>query len=1069
MHTKTTLLILSLLLSLFSYGQMQTTQATFNGETYNIYPVRLPFNNTSSQSDEYGELIDYEMEFDYVYSGYYHVNAKRGKWKVQAVEQFLPYNPFNLKDGKYLAYYEKVAYKWDEFGLPIYTHEDTSKVAVTFEIVNNKKHGKVVWYDFGKKRNVIQTCSYDKGIKTGEWRMTRKDHLLVCHYLNGKLNGEWLETSKGRVITRKNFVLGVINGESVSYFFNKPKQVRHHSVSRMGQLIESKTYDHKGRLTTWYSTAFENGLYQKNYNKGVLIRESYYPDSLGLEKSVTYYENGQKDKEYIQYNLVENHLLNIESKPTPWYVKFFSLYTNEISSPDDCLSYTDYYDNGQIRVSYDIRKDSLKMPITVYNREGLRIAEYSFNPNSIRTKKVSFHPENQRIESEVLYSGSVFAASKYYNTEGELTRFYLSSNYLGSLYPDSTGFVLSAHYKTKEKDTKYYTLLHTDQRLKEVIYKGERLSKITTRSYEQNGLPMAELIYSEFDKDHEFEVRYTHHFYTPKISQTDDYTEQILNQYYNSIQLKNRSLKEVPDSLNLQIFYHGKPFSGKLMVTKARKSRKNKIRPAYRIKLDKKATKHEEETILLVDDYFERNDFEYHGRVGVFDGQIYNISLPYGGGDFNYSNNKRNGERSSYCYTGYHKNGLAHGLHKGSSTSSEYYKGKLHGPFLEYGYYSPDAHFEGQIDYRANFYLDTLNGLWQSYVRPMEVSQQVVFEKGQPHGEYWRGNIDAPTSARVQLNHGYIIDTSYYYFTEGTLKATVYNSQEDSIYFDNYYQYRFKESGNKSDYLAKLNTYTDKEIHLLSHTNQSNPALDLIDNDKLIDFNGNRTGDYTYYYKNGVKASTGRVENGSKVGTWQYWDLSGELYKRVKHDSGWFVNPISNDSIFYYGKVEMWYPNGKPLLTGLILSQFERFKCDQEMKVDFENLYYLSFYDEEGNSSLKPSGSDVHEYHNNSEKRLEGEMVDGKRSGIWRFYDPNGRLEEIGKYIEGHKEGLWIAGDLEAVPFYEDLCMKGDVEAYKFPDPSKSGVVTQPIRITEKWYVKGFMRSSDRITLYPLY
>ena len=347
----------------------------------------------------------------------------------------------------------------------------------------------------------------------------------------------------------------------------------------------------------------------------------------------------------------------------------------------------------------------------------------------------------------------------------------------------------------------------------------------------------------------------------------------------------------------------------------------------------------------------------------------------------------------------------------------------------------------------------------------MTLSQSVYFDKGQPHGKYWRGNVTSPVSAEVQLDHGYLIDTAYYYFAEGTIKAKVAHTLQDKVYFAPGYQENLK---SHAQLLEKLSDYSELERNLIAQPAYEN-GTSLLDEDKLIGFNANRTGDYIMYYKNGVVASKGRVESGSKVGTWKYWDLSGGLFKQVQHDSGWFVNPITQDSFRYFGTVDMWYPNGQKLLSGLILSRFERFKCDQEMEVDFENLYYLSHFDKDGKETLIAQGGKVNEYHNNSEKRLDGEMEDGKRTGIWRFYDPNGNLEETGRYVNGLRTGLWISGDLEAVPYYEDMCVKGEVDAYKFPDPMKTGKVTQDITIHETLWEAGIFIQQNGIKLRPLY
>jgi antitoxin component YwqK of YwqJK toxin-antitoxin module len=239
---------------------------------------------------------------------------------------------------------------------------------------------------------------------------------------------------------------------------------------------------------------------------------------------------------------------------------------------------------------------------------------------------------------------------------------------------------------------------------------------------------------------------------------------------------------------------------------------------------------------------------------------------------------------------------------------------------------------------------------------------------------------------------------------------------------------------------------------------------------KLIDFSEYRTGDYTYYYKNGVIASKGRVERQQKVGTWKYWDVNGGLYKVIDYENkGAYINPSNGDTIKYWGFITMWHPNGDTLLTGLIRSEKDRFNCNQEMKVDIQNVFYLSYFDQNNKTDFKNGTGPVTEYHTNGEIRVTGSLKNGKKDGMWKYYTPQGRLEEIGKYSNGEKTGLWIKGDLEAVPYIEDLCIQGQMDSYKFPDVDGVGYLTQEIKLVQTMYTNGKKRYSRTTRLLPLY
>ncbi len=69
---------------------------------------------------------------------------------------------------------------------------------------------------------------------------------------------------------------------------------------------------------------------------------------------------------------------------------------------------------------------------------------------------------------------------------------------------------------------------------------------------------------------------------------------------------------------------------------------------------------------------------------------------------------------------------------------------------------------------------------------------------------------------------------------------------------------------------------------------------------------GSRTahGAYVEYHPNGVKAAQGQFENGLKVGTWTFFDASGNKRGTAEFkDGGW------------HGQRVMFFPNGKPQLV----------------------------------------------------------------------------------------------------------------------------------------------------------
>jgi hypothetical protein len=50
-------------------------------------------------------------------------------------------------------------------------------------------------------------------------------------------------------------------------------------------------------------------------------------------------------------------------------------------------------------------------------------------------------------------------------------------------------------------------------------------------------------------------------------------------------------------------------------------------------------------------------------------------------------------------------------------------------------------------------------------------------------------------------------------------------------------------------------------------------------------------------------------------------------------------------------------------------------------------------------------------------------MKNGLPTGIWKFYDPFGNLNQVGEYVMGKRDGRWLAGDLSKTKYIGDICL----------------------------------------------
>ncbi|MFM9946278.1 MAG: toxin-antitoxin system YwqK family antitoxin, partial [Bacteroidia bacterium] len=177
---------------------------------------------------------------------------------------------------------------------------------------------------------------------------------------------------------------------------------------------------------------------------------------------------------------------------------------------------------------------------------------------------------------------------------------------------------------------------------------------------------------------------------------------------------------------------------------------------------------------------------------------------------------------------------------------------------------------------------------------------------------------------------------------------------------------------------------------------------------------------FTFYYKSGLKSQEGRMSSNEKYGVWKYWNENGVLMKEIEYKAG--VDSSTMQTVWYRGKITGYYPSGKKMMEGLILDEELSYQCSQEVEIAYEDVYYLNFLSETGDSLLKKQTGPVTDYHLNGHKHFMGQVTYGNRTGLWRFYDPDGNLKAIGEYADGYKQGKWLEGDLGGINFLDNAC-----------------------------------------------
>ena len=174
----------------------------------------------------------------------------------------------------------------------------------------------------------------------------------------------------------------------------------------------------------------------------------------------------------------------------------------------------------------------------------------------------------------------------------------------------------------------------------------------------------------------------------------------------------------------------------------------------------------------------------------------------------------------------------------------------------------------------------------------------------------------------------------------------------------------------------------------------------------------------TRYYPNNAVARDGQISLGKKVGLWKFYSYEGEFLYEVKYADSIIT---LNDSIQFKSKgvLRDYDSKGKMISQSYIIEKFEKYDCSHTDHYEIRQLY--TFW--EANDSLKLRNGYVKNHYDNGVLQNEGKMVDGLPSGIWKFYDPFGNLNQVGVYVQGKRDGRWLGGDISKTKYLGDICL----------------------------------------------
>ena len=195
---------------------------------------------------------------------------------------------------------------------------------------------------------------------------------------------------------------------------------------------------------------------------------------------------------------------------------------------------------------------------------------------------------------------------------------------------------------------------------------------------------------------------------------------------------------------------------------------------------------------------------------------------------------------------------------------------------------------------------------------------------------------------------------------------------------------------------------------------------------------------FTSFYDNGEIHAFGNMSNGieaKKIGLWTYNNSDGKKVAEIIYLD--YLDQMIEENKFQNHGSLVQYENGKAIYKAQVIDILEKYNCASADNYEIRQIRVLEDY--AGGDTIKNPTRHHKTYYDMGVLQAEGELVNGIPEGVWKFYDREGGLTEVGLYKNGLREGRWLSGDLTGLGFIGDFCLATD--NYEFsPDALKKNV-----------------------------
>lgn len=373
----------------------------------------------------------------------------------------------------------------------------------------------------------------------------------------------------------------------------------------------------------------------------------------------------------------------------------------------------------------------------------------------------------------------------------------------------------------------------------------------------------------------------------------------------------------------------------------------------------------------------------------------------------NYLNGKAHGKHTSYSWYGGiteesnyddgFKDGLSIERNKLATTEATYKYGKADGYVKTYLTLRPG---DSILLYNLNFQDGLLQGESKAFHTNGKLAKRGFFLDGRPIEDYEAYDSLGFKYHYVKFQYSFPIEEKIW--EENELSVRYLFDWQDSIYFE------------PSDI-----TTSQSLESVISNLGLGGDYFErpYYGRKSLVNKNGINYH-MTKYYPNDTISRDGDLTNGRKVGCWKYYSYNGELLYEVDYQDS--IIEI-NDSIKFKSKgiLTDFDINGNPLYEGFVIEMSSKYDCSHTDHYEIRQLYTRW----EANDSLSRMNGFVQNFYDNGTLQSEGVMKNGLPDGVWKYYDPYGKLNHYGVYVLGKRNGRWLSGDLSKTKYLGDICL----------------------------------------------